>query len=221
MRRVTYIAIMLILSAAGLSAQSPTTTYPYLYDTFTDGTVVLIDGTKEQRQMNVHLRAGRLHYIDKGVVKEAFLTDVAAVEIGKDVFIPVQASVMKVVAKNDAGCVVLESIGDFDGSMEATGAYGVSSTSSATMKLTSIQTDSQVNQNYMNILNEKEKGVILNVDTKLYVVTPTYKVRATKKDVEASLPADKAAQFKAFLKANKVKWNNPQSLLSVVSFLSE
>jgi len=105
--------------------------------------------------------------------------------------------------------------------MEATGAYGVSSTSSATMKLTSIQTDSQVNQNYMNILNEKEKGVILNVDTKLYVVTPTYKVRATKKDVEASLPADKAAQFKAFLKANKVKWNNPQSLLSVVSFLSE
>lgn len=221
MRRVTYIAIMLILSAAGLSAQSPTTTYPYLYDTFTDGTVVLIDGTKEQRQMNVHLRAGRLHYIDKGVVKEAFLTDVAAVEIGKDVFIPVQASVMKVVAKNDAGCVVLENIGDFDGSMEATGAYGVSSTSSATMKLTSIQTDSQVNQNYMNILNEKEKGVILNVDTKLYVVTPTYKVRATKKDVEASLPADKAAQFKAFLKANKVKWNNPQSLLSVVSFLSE
>lgn len=221
MRRVTYIAIMLILSAAGLSAQSPTTTYPYLYDTFTDGTVVLTDGTKEQRQMNVHLRSGRLHYIDKGVVKEAFLTDVAAVEIGKDVFIPVQASVMKVVAKNDAGCVVLENIGDFDGSMEATGAYGVSSTSSATMKLTSIQTDSQVNQNYMNILNEKEKGVILNVDTKLYVVTPTYKVRATKKDVEASLPADKAAQFKAFLKANKVKWNNPQSLLSVVSFLSE
>ena len=221
MRRASYIAIMLIMSAAGLSAQSPTTTYPYLYDTFTDGTVVLTDGTKEQRQMNVHLRAGRLHYIDKGVVKEAFLTDVAAVEIGKDVFIPVQASVMKVVAKNDAGCVVLESIGDFDGSMEATGAYGVSSTSSATMKLTSIQTDSQVNQNYMNILNEKEKGVILNVDTKLYVVTPTYKVRATKKDVEASLPADKAAQFKAFLKANKVKWNNPQSLLSVVSFLSE
>ena len=48
MRRVTYIAIMLILSAAGLSAQSPTTTYPYLYDTFTDGTVVLTDGTKEQ-----------------------------------------------------------------------------------------------------------------------------------------------------------------------------
>ena len=67
-----YIAVVLFLSAAGAYAQSPTTTYPYLYDTFTNGTVVMDDGSKEARQMNVHLREGRLHYIDNGIIKEAY-----------------------------------------------------------------------------------------------------------------------------------------------------
>ena len=111
MKRIMCAAAVLILSAVGLSAQSPTTTYPYLYDTFTSGTVVMSDGNKEARQMNVHLRAGKLHYLDDGVIKEAFLQDVAAVEIGDDVYLPVGFSVMKVVAKNDNGCVVLEQLG--------------------------------------------------------------------------------------------------------------
>lgn len=216
-----FVAVMLILSAAGVSAQSPTTTYPYLYDTFTDGTVVMDDGSKESRQMNVHLREGRLHYIDNGIIKEAYLTDVAAVEIGNDVYLPVYTSVMKVVAKNDNGCVVVEQLGDFDGAIDGSGAYGVSASSSATMKLTSIQTDSQINQNYMNILNEKNEGMDLDVETAYYIVTPKYKVKATRKDVEASISVDKIDDFKDHVKEYKVKWKNPQSILSVVDFLSE
>ena len=172
MKRIVCMAVMLLLSAVGLLAQSPTTTYPYLYDTFTPGTVVMTDGNRESRQMNVHLRAGRLHYLDNGIIKEAFLNDVAAVEIGDDVFLPVFTSVMKVVAKNDNGCVVLQQLGDFEAALSGTGAYGISASSSATMKLTSIQTESQVNQNYMNIFNEKEEGVDLKILSTYYIVTP-------------------------------------------------
>ena len=221
MKRIMCAAVILILSAVGLSAQSPTTTYPYLYDTFTSGTVVMSDGNKEARQMNVHLRAGKLHYLDDGVIKEAFLQDVAAVEIGDDVYLPVGFSVMKVVAKNDNGCVVLEQLGDFEAAISGTGAYGVSATSSATMKLTSIQTDSQINQNYMNILNEKTEGMDLEIVTAYYIVTPKHKVKATRKDIEEALPADKAAQLKAYVKEHKVKWKNPQGLLPMVDFLAE
>jgi len=212
---------MLFLSAVGASAQSPTTSYPYLYDTFTNGRVVMDDGSKEARQMNVHLREGRLHYIDNGIIKEAFLTDVAAVEIGNDIFLPVFSSVMKVVAKNDNGCVVMEHLGDFEGAISGSGAYGTSASSSATMKITSIQTDSQINQNYMNILNEKEQGMTLEINTAFYIVTPKYKVKATRKDIEAVLPVDKAAQLKTFIKENKVKWKTPQGLLPLVDFLAE
>ena len=221
MKRIVCIAVMLILSAAGAFAQSPTTTYPYLYDTFTNGTVVMDDGSKEARQMNVHLREGRLHYIDNGIIKEAYLTDVAAIEIGNDVFLPVFTSVMKVVAKNDNGCVVMQQLGDFEGAIDGTGAYGVSASASATMKLTSIQTDSQINQNYMNILNEKSNGMDLDIETELYIVTPKYKVKAVRKDIEEVLPAEKASALKSYIKEHKVKWKDPQGLLPMVDFLAE
>lgn len=221
MKRIISVAAMLFLSAVAALSQSPTTTYPYLYDTFTNGTVVMDGGNKEARQMNVHLREGRLHYIDNGVIKEAFLKDVAAVEIGNDVFLPVFTSVMKVVAKNDNGCVVMEQLGDFEGAISGSGAYGVSASSSATMKLTSVQTESQVNQNYMNILNEKSEGMDLEIISTYYIVTPEYKVKATKKDIEESLTTEKAEQLKTYLKEHKVKWKNPQTLLSIVDFLSE
>ena len=221
MKRIVYFAAMLFLSAAGVFAQSPTTTYPYLYDTFINGTVVMDDGSKEARQMNVHLREGRLHYIDNGIIKEAYLTDVAAVEIGNDVFLPVFTSVMKVVAKNDNGCVVMQQLGDFEGAIDGTGAYGVSASASATMKLTSIQTDSQINQNYMNILNEKSNGMDLDIETELYIVTPKYKVKAVRKDIEEALPAEKASALKSYIKEHKVKWKDPQGLLPMVDFLAE
>lgn len=221
MKRIVYIAVMLVLSAFGTAAQSPTTTYPYLYDTFTGGTVVFDDGTKESKQMNVHLRAGKLHFIENGIIKEAFLTNVAAVEIGNDVFLPVYTSVMRVVAKNDKGCVVEENLGDFEAALSGTGAYGVSASSSATMKLTSVQTDSQVNQNYMNILNEKDSGMDLKVNSAYYIVTPKYKVKATRKDIEASVPAEKSEKLGAYVKEKKVKWKSPQGLLPLVDFLME
>lgn len=221
MKRIIFFVASLLLTSAAVYSQSPTTTYPYLYDTFTAGTVVMSDGNKESRQMNVHLRQGSLHYIDNGIIKEAFLTDVAAVEIGNDVYLPVYTSLMKVVAKNDNGCVVLEQLGDFEGAIDGSGAYGISASASATMKLTSIQTDSQINQNYMNILNEKDEGMNLSIVEAYYIVTPGYKIKANRKDLEEKLPEEKAAQLKSFIKEHKIKWKNPQGLLPLVDFLSE
>ena len=221
MKRIAFIAAILIWSAFGASAQTPTTTFPYLYDTFTDGTVVMTDGNKEARKMNVHLRAGRLHYIDNGIIKEAYLTDVAAVEIGSDVYVPVYTSVMKVVAKNDNGCVVVEQLGDYEAALSGTGAYGTSATSSATMKLSSVHQEGQVNQNYMNILNEKTDGMDLRIQSTYYLVTTKYKVKANRLDIEAMLPQGKADLLKVYIKEHKVKWKSPQGLLPLVDFLAE
>lgn len=221
MKKLILTLSCLLWVVAALSAQEPTTTYPYLYPQFTDGTVVLDGGKEEARKLNIHLRADKLHYVDGGIIKEAFLKDVNAVKIGNDVFVPVYGSMMKVVAKNDNGMVVVEILGDFEASREATGAYGTSSTSSATMKLTSVQTDAQVNQNYMNILNEKDHGVPLRTVSTYYIFTQKLKVKAVEKDVMEALPADKADGWKTFLKTHKIKWKNPQSVLSVVDYLSE
>lgn len=220
MRKTLLISAICLTISAIAAAQSPTTTYPYLYPTFTEGKVIMSGGKEEKRKMNIHLRRDNLHYIDNGVIRSAFLTDVVAIEIGNDVFIPVEGRMLKVIAKNENGCVAAEILGDFEASMESGGAYGTSSTSSATMKLTSVQTDSQVNQNYMNILNEKSKGVELRTETKLWLVGPEFRVRAVKKDVAALLDGEKAEGWKAFLKQNKIKWKEPKSLLEVIDYMS-
>ena len=221
MKKFVIALAALFLAASALRAQSPTTTYPYLYPQFTVGKVVMDGGRTEEKKMNIHLRRDALHYLDNDIVKEAFLTDVKAVEIGTDVFVPVMGRMMKAVAKNEKGCVAEEILGDFESSREAAGAYGVPSTSSATMKLTSIQTDAQVNQNYMNILNERDNGVELRLVHNYYVVSPLYKVNATKKDITETLPENRQDAWKDFLKTHKINWKRPQSLLEVVDFLCE
>lgn len=225
MKRISIFAAaasLLMLSATVSKAQSPTTTYPYLYPTFVEGQVILSGGKEEQRKMNVHLRYDNLHYIDEGIVKSAFLTDVLAVEIGNDVFLPMGGQMFRVAAKDEKGFVLEEIIGDFEASVESGGAYGTSSTTSATMKLSSVQSDSQLGQTYMNILNEKSQGVELRVETRLWLYTSSgLKVRATKKEVGESLGEDNSAEWKAFLKTHKIKWKEAQSLLQVVDYLSE
>lgn len=219
MKRNALLSALFLMIAASAGAQSPTTTYPYLYPTFIEGKVIMTGGKEEKREMNIHLRHDNLHFIDNGIIKSAFLTDVIAVEIGTDIFIPVDGQMLKVVAKNDHGVVAAEILGDFAASMEAVGAYGIASTSSATMKLTSVQTDNQVNQNYMNILNEKSRGVELRVDTKYWLVSPDFRIRATKRGVEETLPEEKTPLWKSFLKTHKVKWKEPHSLLQVLDWL--
>ena len=72
----------------------------------------------------------------------------------------------------------------------------------------------------MNILNEKTDGMDLGIQSVYYLITPDYKVKATKKDVEEALPDDKADAFKSFLKEHKIKWKKPQDMLKVVDFLA-
>lgn len=218
MKKITLLAAFLAFAAIA-GAQSPTTTYPYLYPTFIEGKVILSGGKEETKQMNIHLRRDNLHYIDGGIIKVAFLSDVVAVQIGTDVFIPVEGQMLKVVAKNEKGCVASEILGDFSESMKDSGAYGMSSSSSATMKLSSIQTDKQVNQNYMNILNEKSQGVELKLETRYWFVYDGNRIRASKKEVGEFLGKEMSAEWKIFLKNHKIKWREPQSLLCVLDYL--
>ena len=70
----------------------------------------------------------------------------------------------------------------------------------------------------MELKNSKEDGKILPLIQKKYLFVNGKIVYATRKDVQAvSDPAD----LKAFLKENKIKWNNPQSLLTVVDYLAK
>ncbi len=221
MRKLILLALAalfpMVLPAQG--AYTPTTAWPYLYPDFTDGVIYMNDGSKTAGKLNVHLRAGKLHYLDGDIVKEALPDGINAIFIGEDKYIMVNREAMKVRAEDRKGCVVTEILGDFASLNSASGAYGASGTTLATRKLSSIDTDSQINQSHMLLLASKHDGAVLPLLEKYFIVTPAVTCLATKGAVEEAAGSGRAAEWKTWLKSHKVKWRDPESLMQVVEFL--
>lgn len=71
--------------------------------------------------------------------------------------------------------------------------------------------------NHMELKNNKDNGKELPLIKKNYIFVKGQKIFCTKKDVLA-LSVDRDA-VKSFLKANKIKFNDPQSVLILGDFL--
>ena len=200
-------------------AQDCSTAWPYLYPAFTDGTVLLKGGTKFQQPLNIHILHGALHYIDEGVVKEALLGDVLTVLIGEDRYMNVGGQMMKVVAGSDTDFIAKLSLGDFERLLQGSGAYGTSAASDATRKLTSLEIAGKPNQNHMEMWERRHGGERVNLVDKYYIVTPGQIYEANRRAFEGALDDTQKAAFKQWLKNHKIKWNDPESLLTLVDFL--
>lgn len=200
-------------------SQECSTTWPYVYPEFREATIYMNAGEKILQEVNVHMLKSRLHFVDKGVIKEMITTDIVAVEIGGDKYVPVGTDIMLVVKSCPDGLVAALRVGEFDKLQETGGAYGSSSTSSATMKLTSVEVSGRVNQSHMELWQNRQTGAEVGVRTTYYIVTPGKTVRATRKDIEETLSPEGKAEFKNWLKANKIQWKSPESLIKIVEFL--
>lgn len=223
MKRLTTILACALLSfAAAAQSYSPTTTWPYMYPDFTEGEILAQDGSRKAALLNVSLVHSTLHFIDKEFIKEVPSGTVFSVRIGSDYYINAGGRLMKILAQNDNGYVAESTEIDIVKLNSTDAAYGSSSTTLGTMALSSLEgigaTNSSTNINHMELKNGKEDGKTLPLIQKKYLFVKGNIVYAAKKDVsEVSDPAE----LKAFLKANKIKWNNPQSLLTVVDFLAK
>lgn len=221
MNKVIVWVIALCISVSAL-AQEYSTAWPYLYNEFTPGEVLTLKGSKLEYPMNIHILHGRLHFIEEGMIKEAASKDIVRVKIGEDEFLSVDQDVMKIVARGEKGLVVAHLLGDFEKLNEAGGAYGSSTTSSATRRLTSIEVQGKVNQNHMELREGRHNGELVDLTTTYYIIIPGMdKIPATKRGVEEAIGPDRKADFKAWLKANKIKWNKPESVVNVIAFIAQ
>lgn len=218
MRKIILVTIVSLLASIVLPAQECSTTWPYLYPQFTNGVVHLVGGSKIQHQLNVHVQKGRLHYIENGIVKEAMNKDIFFVQIGGDRYNVVNGDVMRVVASKEGGFVAAHYVGDMDKLRETGGAYGSSSTTQATRLLTSIDMVG-ANTNHMEMWQNRHNGESISLICKYYIVVGHNVYPASRKGVETFLSDDRKADFKVFLKENKIKWKEPESLIKLVDFL--
>ena len=221
---ITLVACLSGISLSHAQGYSPTTTWPYAYSEFQEGTLVLASGKEQKGQYNINMDDHKLHFLEDGYIKAAHMVDVLMVQIGTDVYQNVSGAMLKVLAKSDKSLVLEESLIDYAALNETGGAYGSSSTTIGTMSLSSLEgigaTNSSSNINHMDLKNQKENGKILSFNTKTYIFAKGYKVFAAKRDVLA-VPGVDPELAKAFLKENKIKWNRMDDILKAGDFLAD
>ena len=104
-----FLTTVLLSMTAGLlatipaAAQTCTTTWPYLYPDFQDGTVYMSGGRSQHLKFNIHMLRTTLHYIELGMIKEAYPRDIDSIRIGNDLFRYVNGVPMRVAAAGTSG----------------------------------------------------------------------------------------------------------------------
>lgn len=221
MKKIIILTLVVIVTAINSWSQECTTMWPYVYNEFQEGTLYMVGGKQYTHQFNVHVKDSRLHYVEKGIIKETRSEDIVLVKIGSDIYMNVEGRVMKVIGSDERGFVATLILGDFDKLNSSSGAYGGSSNSSATTKLSSVAIGGITIVNHMELREGRENGQTLPLVYKYYIVTKGKVYAATKRGISSQLTDSEAAEFKAFLKNHKIKWNDPQSLMTILDFFNK
>lgn len=211
--------IALFLFAIAASAQDAVmSTWPYLYPEFAQGTVMLKDGSQYENLLNIHLAKGRLHFIDGGLIKEVETKDIALAELNGERFTALDGNVVKIAAGQQNGYVAVRTYIDFQKLNETDGPYGTKVDTGATLSVTAFELTG-VAGSYTELLRGRNEGSQLPLKSDYYIVVAGKALNASKKAVENSLDAAGKAAFKDYQKKNKIKWQEPESLLKLVDFL--
>ena len=213
------LSILLALPFAAKAQYEPTTTWPYMYRDFTKGTLLTPDGAKKEALFNIHFAYSTVQFIEGDLIKELSGTDVFSLQIGSDVYVKADGKMMKVLAKNDNGFVVKGYEIDFAKLNSAGAAYGSGSTTLGNVSMSSLEGigGSRSNMNHMELKSNKDAGDVLPLIEKTYLMCGGEVIFATRRDVSEAVGE---AVLKPFLKTNKIKWNDPASLLAVVDLIA-
>ncbi|MBR4774807.1 MAG: hypothetical protein IK008_01760 [Bacteroidales bacterium] len=227
MKKINLIWAILLASVTVGNAQSytPTTTWPYYLQEFQQGVLKTSPTDPEKEGLyNISYKDKRLHYIDGEYIRSVLLKDMAFVQIGNEIYQSVNGFMVKVLAKSEKCLVIEDSDIDYVALNNTGGAYGSSSTTIGTMALSSAEgigaTNASTNITHMELKLAKDNGKLLPLIVKKYIVVKGRRIYATKRDF-LDTPGLDRSKAKAFLKENKIKWNNVQNLLLVGDFLAD
>ena len=212
------------LVAVAAFAQEPTTNWPYLYPEFKEGELNVRSKT-EKALFNIHLDLGALHYVEDGRIKEANILNATTLVIGNDVFRNVAGKMFKVLARAQGGYIVEETRATYSAVVRNDGAYGTTALNSTTTK-TFLYNENAINQYngylmtdvYKDLLAMRDDAEKLPVRKNLYIVIGMDQIPADKKSVASLSGLDKKA-LKAFLKSEKIDWNEIGDLVKVIDYI--
>jgi len=220
MKRI-YLVSCLLFTFLISNAQECTTLWPYIYSDFLEGSIVMEGGKTLTKPVNIHILESKLQYIEGENIIEANLKDVVMLKIGQEKYIPIKGQMMKIIIENEKGMIALMILGNFEAVVEEGGAYGSSSNTLATMKLSSIDIGGKNIMNHMELKANRDLGKSLPLIFKYFVVVDGNTIPATRKGIEEYLQTpEKIKLFRKFIKTNKINWNKPDNLNKILDFFA-
>lgn len=222
----TFLLVLSLLAGAWMAFGQyvPTTSWPYVYDEFQDGSLIWNGGKEKGGKYNINLADKKLHFIEGAYIKAADMVDVLTVRIGQDVYQNAAGEMLKVLSKSEKSLVLEAREIDYAALNETGGAYGSSSTTIGTTALSSLEgigaTNASANINHMELKMNKESGKALTLISQKFLFVKGQKIKASKRDFMDVPGLDKEAA-KQFLKEQKIKWNKVQDIQKVGDFLAD
>ncbi len=201
---------------------TPTTTWPYLYEKFQEGTVKTLRGeTIRHGEFNLSLAQGKGHFISNGTLMELDVRSIVEVTIGDDLFVPVGGKLVKVIKKTENSVTALQITIDIDAMSQSEVGYGGKSALTNTQKVSANAiaggSDSSEYRSISDISADdgepltlkKVRGFICN-----WIFVP-----ASKYDIFKIQGIDKAA-VKKFIKDNKIRLSDDDDLSKLADFIN-
>ncbi|MCQ2146455.1 MAG: hypothetical protein MJZ16_02960 [Bacteroidales bacterium] len=212
--------ISIICSAQ--SSYKPTNKWPYIFEKFTPVVIhhLTTNGTSNV-EANICVDDGSLHFLDDGTILQLRTGSIAKVEFGERIFIPINNYLMEVLVDTPDGMIVKsQTIKAGEDGVDI--GFGMTSSTNAASNFDLTATlafgTSLLHSKIAEAAIEAAYGSYLDVETKIYFFVNGYLIPATKKDFTETVGKDVA---NAFLKENKIKWNEPASMLPAIKLLKE
>ena len=126
---------------------------------------------------------------------------------------------VKILAVEQNNLVVEQTKADFDALFSGTGAYGASLNSSASRDLSSLDLGGLDSPEYGRLLQEREDGRTISLKQQYSFIINDKLIDASKKEVEKLLNDEGKNTLDNFIKQNKIKWKDIDSLKEVLQFI--
>lgn len=223
MKKFIIATIIACMATMGYAREyEPTEGWPYIFEDFVEGIVYYDNGKAESAQLNVHLLSNVLHFTDGEnimVVKDAARID--SVVCGNIKFLrrannyvwQLHATPRIVIGQTNE-CEV-NYIND------GGGAYGISTTSASTQNVSSFSDHGNMAAlRYREMKEDHMNTRALHITQQIiFIIDDRQICNANKRGVNDILDKEQKKLFKEFLKENKIKWKELDSLTLVAEFL--
>ncbi|MBO5814758.1 MAG: hypothetical protein J6R30_01430 [Bacteroidales bacterium] len=224
MKKIIFLLVAAFMAVTALAQNvSPTVNWPYMYPDFLEGEIEKIGGLVEKGRYNIHLNIGTLHYLKDGTIEEHPTVGIKSMTIGDDVYRNVGGKMLKVLAQTEGGFVVLETLANFTGIISRDGAYG-GAVANRDKTFSHQENNGSFNgylitDSYKDLIAIKDDSDKVPVTQKTFIVIGIQMIFANKSTVIDMTGVDKKA-FSAFLKANDIKWKEPEDLVKIIDFIT-